>query len=243
MIKTYLIALLSVLTTFLYSADLIAQDHGIYHIENFEKEEVGELPRNWYNQRGDGLPYTYTGEIRNKYQYEIAEEDGNKYLHYDGTYGKHLNYPLANKEGVNIHQTPVLHWRWRIHDLPVGANENNDDKNDTAASIYVVFDLGRVLFKKVPKSIRYTWSSSLPEGKEMSKFYGNQKVIVVGSGDDKMGQWQTFERNIVEDYKRLFGDMPPEEPLAILILSDGDSTGDNASADYDDIFLKSLSID
>jgi hypothetical protein len=53
-----------------------------------------------------------------------------------------------------------------------------------------------------------------------------------------MGKWVTFERNIVKDYKRLFGDMPPKKPLAILILSDGDSTGDRAIAGYDNIMLK-----
>ena len=51
--------------------------------------------------------------------------------------------------------------------------------------------------------------------------------------------WQTFERNIVEDYKRLFGDSPPSKPLAILLLSDGNDTKDRVSADYDNILLKS----
>ena len=107
----------------------------------------------------------------------------------------------------------------------------------TDAGDYVVFDLGRVLFKKVPKSIRYTWSSSLPKGKEMSKFFGNQKIVVVGSGSRGTGGWKTFRRDIVEDYKRLFGDDPPETPLAILVLSDGDNTDSVAEADYDDIML------
>src|SRR5699024_6740081 len=102
--------------------------------------------------------------------------------------------------------------------------EDKDALNDVAASIYVVFDMGHVLFKKVPKSIRYTWSSTLPEGTELSKLFGNQRIIVMGSGEKNIGTWQTFERNIVEDYKRLFGDNPPKRPLAILILSDGDST-------------------
>jgi hypothetical protein len=92
--------------------------------------------------------------------------------------------------------------------------------------------------KKVPKSIRYTWSSTLEEGTELSKFYGNQKIVVVESGSDQKGNWRTFERNIVEDYRRLFGDSPPENPIAILILSDGNSTNSHAKADYDDIMLK-----
>lgn len=214
-------------------------DYNKYPIEDFESEKIGDLPRNWFNQKGEARPISYTGDLRKTYHYTIMEEDGNKFLRFEGTRGKHLNYPLLGKDGLNIYETPILSWNWRILDIPEGANEDGKNSNDVAASIYVVFDLGKVLFKKVPKSIRYTWSSSLPEGKELSHFYGNQKIIVMGTGTDGIGEWKTFERNIVEDYKRLFGDPPPEVPLAILILSDGDSTGKMAKADYDNIFLKS----
>lgn len=153
-----------------------------------------------------------------------------------------MSYPLINKDNINIYNTPVLSWRWRIHDAPENGNEDSDDRNDVAASIYVVFDMGRVaLFKKVPKSIRYTWSSSLEEGTELSKFFGNQKIVVMGKGEDTGGEWKSFERNIVEDYKRLFGDDPPKKPIAILILSDADDTGVATVADYDDIILQSAS--
>lgn len=209
-------------------------------IENFESEKIGGLPVNWYNQRGEKKPSEFGPELRSTYEYEVMEENGNKFLRYDGKKGKHMSFPLLNKEAVNINETPILSWKWRIHDTPDGANEDSDDKNDAAASIYVAFDMGRVaLFKKVPKSIRYTWSSSLPAGTELSKFFGNQKIIVIGTGESEAGKWMTFERNIVEDYKRLFKDNPPSKPLALLILSDGDSTNKRSKADYDDIILKS----
>ncbi len=214
-------------------------DTKIYYIEDFEDEAVGGLPLNWYNQLADKKTYEFSEQLRKSYNYEIMEENGNKFLRFDGIKGKHLNYPLADKNDINIHETPLLNWKWRIHTIPEGANEKNDSTNDVAASIYVVFDMGRVLFKKVPKSIRYTWSSTLPEGKELTKFFGNQRIVVVGTGENNIGEWQTFERNIVQDYKRLFGDTPPKQPIAILMLSDGISTGKAAKADYDDIYLKS----
>lgn len=213
----------------------------IFMIEDFENEEVGKLPSNWYNQRGERKPFEYKDiNLQKTYNYVVKEEEnGNKYLQFSGVKGKHLNYPLINKEGIDISKTPILTWRWRIHTTPIGGNESDDSTNDVAASIYVVFDFGHVLFKKVPKSIRYTWSSTLPVGTELSKFFGNQKIIVMGTGNSKNGEWQTFERNIVEDYKRLYGDNPPKVPIALLILSDGISTGTLAKGDYDDIFLKS----
>lgn len=211
----------------------------VFYIEDFETTNIGDLPKNWYNQRGNGIPATYNDEDRASYKYKVEGDSTNKYLAYEGIRGKHLNFPLINKDSVDIHQTPYLSWKWRIHQIPEGANENDDDKNDTAASIYVVFDFGRVLMKKVPKSIRYTWSSTLPKGTVLSKFYGNQKILVLGSGEEGLGEWHTFERNIVNDYKMLYGDNPPSKPIAILILSDGNSTNTLAKADYDDILLKS----
>jgi len=212
-------------------------ESGAKVIENFESEEVGTLPQRWFNYKAERAVSDFSKEQRAKYKYEVMEQDGNKFLRYSGTKAMHLNFPTKKVDNINIHETPVLSWRWRVWDLPEGGNEDDDDANDTAASIYVVFDMGHVLFKKVPKSIRYTWSSSLEEGTDLSKFFGNQKIIILESGDDGLEEWKTFKRNIVEDYKRLFGDSPPKKPLAILILSDGDSTGDDAKADYDDIML------
>ena len=224
-----------VIMTFIFPYSALAQE--FFFIENFESDQIGNLPSRWYNLRGNAQPIFY--KDNHEYQYKVEKEEGNLFLRYSGTEAKHLSFLLNNEEGINIHNTPILTWRWRVYDLPEGADENSKKLNDTAASIYVVFDMGRVFLKKVPKSIRYTWSSTLPIGTELSKFYGNQKIIVVGSGEKDIGKWITFERNIVEDYIRVFGDNPPSKPLAILILSDGNDTKDSAKADYDNILLKS----
>lgn len=215
--------------------------NGTVIIDNFENDAIGDLPREWYNRNGERQPINYPMKERKTYKYQIKRENGNQYLHYEGSYAKHLNFPLINKD-VNIYETPILTWKWRVTEVPKGANEDDNSRNDTAASIYVVFDLGHVLFKKVPKSIRYTWSSTLEKGTHVSKLFGNQHIVVVESGTSDTGKWITFQRNIVEDYKKFFGDDPPKKPLAILILSDGDSTGEEAIADYDDIELLPVSL-
>ncbi len=236
-----LFILIPFLTNIFISGAQIDQQRpeSILYIEDFQSDSIGDLPLNWYNQKGEAKPQTYTGELRDTYNYIIDEESGNKFLRFEGIRGKHLSYPFFEDIDVNINETPILSWDWRILEVPDGANEDNKKRNDTAASIYVVFDLGHVMFRKVPKSIRYTWSSTLPVGTELSKFYGNQKIIVVGSGEEGIGDWHNFERNIVDDYQRLFGDKPPAKPLAILLLSDGNDMNDIAIADYDNILLKS----
>ncbi|MEX0720791.1 MAG: DUF3047 domain-containing protein [Balneolaceae bacterium] len=238
-------------TTFLFLAfsfinfSLSAQDSlvtfedGSVLLEDFEADGLEILPSRWYDRDANYRLLEYNKTVKDTYKYRVLKEDGNKFLRYEGQKAMHINLPLANRDNLNIHETPVLSWSWRVFDIPEGANEDFG-KNDVAASIYVVFNFGRVLFKKVPKSIRYTWSSTLPVGTELSKFYGNQKIVVVASGEDWLGEWITFERNIVEDYERLYGDEAPVTPLAILILSDGDETHNNILADYDDIFLLPL---
>lgn len=212
---------------------------GTILLENFEHDATDGLPSGWYDRDGNAKLIDHSPDFTREYHYRVLEEEGNSFLRYEGTRAKHINLPLVNHEDmINIHETPVLSWRARAHQLPEGANEDDNDRNDAVMSVYVVFDFGRVLFRKVPKSIRYSWSTTRPEGAEYSKLFGNQKIMIVESGIQRVGEWVTFERNIVEDYRRMFGDMPPETPVAILILSDGDSTGSFVKADYDDFILK-----
>lgn len=219
-------------------------DNGTVIIENFEEDKVGELPQSWYDRDGNDKLINYAEDFTKDYLYRVQNNSNNKFLRYQGVTAKHINLPLVNEDkeniyDINLYETPILSWKVRAHQLPKGGDEKSSDRNDSVASIYVVFDMGRVaLVKKVPKSIRYSWSTTLPIGETGSKLFGNQQIIVVESGEAKKGEWVTFERNLVEDYRNRFGDDPPKHPLAILILSDGNSTNSYVKADYDDIMLK-----
>jgi len=49
-----------------------------------------------------------------------------------------------------------------------------------------------------------------------------------------VGEWMTEKRNILEDYRRLFGGEPPSI-MAVGIMTDTDNTGESATAGYDDL--------
>lgn len=219
-------------------------DNGVVLLENFEDDKVETLPFEWYDRDAKKRLVNHSESFSRNYLYKVKKDNDNKFLRYKGIKAKHINLPLINKDkeniyNIDIYETPVLSWDVRAHKLPKKAREDNDDYNDSVASIYVVFDMGRIaLFKKVPKTIRYTWSTTLEKGTTTSKLFGNQQIVVVKSGEEDTGEWITFERNIMEDYRRLFGDDPPKTPMAILILSDGDSTESWVMADYDNIMLK-----
>jgi hypothetical protein len=59
-------------------------------------------------------------------------------------------------------------------------------------------------------------------------------MVVVGSGATGVGVWQTIRRNVIEDFRRAFGEEPG--PLtAVGVLTDTDNTGKSVEAWYGDI--------
>jgi hypothetical protein len=59
-------------------------------------------------------------------------------------------------------------------------------------------------------------------------------MIAVESGPELAGQWVTVRRNVVDDYRKAFGEDPPQVG-AIAIMTDTDNTGESATAWYGDI--------
>jgi hypothetical protein len=61
-------------------------------------------------------------------------------------------------------------------------------------------------------------------------------MMAVESGNGKAGQWLMEERDLLADYRLLFGADPPEAE-AVAIMTDTDNTGGSAEAWYGDIYL------
>lgn len=201
-------------------------------VDDFEDHEVGTFPEGWVFVTPGKEVRTYE-EVRDPgEEVVVKEEEGNHFVRLI-TEGEVLRYTRRNGEDFdwNLEMHPRIKWRWRAHRLPGGASERG--KNDTGGAIYVTFGtdwLGR------PKSIKYTYSSSLPVGTVVSQ--GPLRVIVVDSANEpRFGEWKLMQRNVVDDYRQVFGGSPPDRPLSITIWSDSDTTGDEAKVDIDDIMI------
>jgi hypothetical protein len=205
-------------------------------LEDFTNDTLGGLPSNWFNRDGNGRPATYSEPQRAEYHYQVMREAGRNFLRYEGTRAKHLMLQTRDNPAIQLSKTPVLSWDWRVHTLPTGANEFSEKNNDTAASIYVVWGFNAL---RVPRVVRYTWSSSQDVGRTAARNMNMQQIVVVASGEKNLGRWITFERDIVADYEQFFRGKAPQRPVAILILSDADDTNSIAKADYGRILLKS----
>lgn len=199
-------------------------------VDDFEAYEEGSFPEEWVFVTSDKKIRTHE-EVRDPgEEVVVVEEEGNRFVRLI-TEGEALRYTKRNGEDFdwNLQTHPRIKWRWRAHRLPGGASEKG--KNDTGGAIYVTFGtdwLGR------PKSIKYTYSSSLPVGTVVS--FGPLRVIVVDSANEpRFGEWKTMQRNVIDDYRQVFGGNPPDRPVSVTIWSDSDTTGDEAMVDIDDI--------
>jgi hypothetical protein len=61
-------------------------------------------------------------------------------------------------------------------------------------------------------------------------------TVVAGSGEPD-SSWRTFVFRTEDVYRKTFGKDPGDRPLGIGLLSDANSTGSFAAADYDDIVV------
>lgn len=201
-------------------------------VDDFEGYDPDQHPSDWVFVESKDEVIPVEGALEPGERFHVVDEDGNQFLR---VYTRNEALRFTQRNGYEfewtVNQHPRLQWRWRAHQLPEGASET--DQNDTGAALYVTFGsdwLGR------PKSIKYTYSSSLPVGTVVS--FGPLKVIVVESGrEPRTGTWKVEQRNVVADYQQVFGGNPPDEPVSITIWSDSDTTGDEAEVDFDDIKL------
>jgi hypothetical protein len=201
----------------------------IFVLERFDSyaKEVGKFPKNWEGRTG--WRQTRTKKLEDLY-YTVEVEDGDYFLRAE-TLGKATNF--GREARVNLRVYNLLRWRWRVHQLPVGANEDDKDKNDSGASVRLIFKGGW----PVPKTLKYVWSTTLPKGTEtVSPSSDRTKVVVLQSGTDNTGEWVWQEVNAYEDYRRLFGG-EPRLVEALAVITDADNTLSPVKADYDDFLF------
>ena len=113
----------------------------------FESDQAGELPSGWKARGGSAK--------------DIYRADG-------------VQLGLAIK--TQARDYPTLSWRWRVLELPRGADETQVKTMDSAAAVYVAF--GSQIF---PRILKYVWSTSIPRGTTIRHPHSRRTEIVVVS--------------------------------------------------------------
>ena len=197
-------------------------DHDEVVLEDFEAGPVGGLPFGWSVRDQD--------REKNK-PYRVKEENGNRYL--EAT-DRGESVILGKKTPWNLDEYPYVSFRVRVWRVPEGGDERTNDRVDSAAGIY--FTVKTKMFGKIPESVKYVWSSTLPVGTAVRrKGIGKPFPVVFGTDKVGLGEWRTYTFDLRQAYRDTFGGDPGSKAQGIGILSDANSLKAEAFADYDDI--------
>jgi len=115
---------------------------------------------------------------------------------------------------VDFIHVPFLEWEGKVTVPPAGGDFSSPDTDDQAAQLLVVFP--KTFFER-RKVISYIWDPTAPKGTigaGAGPIYLNVKAMVVESGVGQIGNWVTEKRNLVEDFRNLYGESP-ERAVAI----------------------------
>jgi hypothetical protein len=163
---------------------------------------------------------------------------------------------LTKPLDLDLKDFPILEWRWKVTNVLSRGDPKSKAGDDYAARIYLTFKydptrvsawqrtkygLAKSIYGSYPPhaGINYIWESKLPIGTVLPNAYTDRlRMFVVESGTANLGQWQSYRRNVYEDYKNTFGE-EPTRVSGIAIMTDTDNTGESATALYGDIRLRS----
>ncbi len=126
-----------------------------------------------------------------------------------------------------------LRWTWRAMALPRGGNECLGGHGDSAATVYVTWRRGLRWY-----TLKYVWSTAAPKAsicdRKRNAFVA-QDLIVMESGGP-VGVWKTEEIDLKNEFRVHFADGDPEAEVpefkGVAIMSDGDQTNSESSADF-----------
>jgi hypothetical protein len=102
----------------------------------------------------------------------------------------------------------------------------------------------RLMHREEPPyaTLMYVWSNDFPVNSvQRSAHTGRVRMVVAESGHERAGQWLSYSRDIVADYRAAYGNAPG--PLVgVAILSDTDNTRLTTTAYYADVELFKPSV-
>ena len=129
---------------------------------------------------------------------------------------------------------PWLDWSWRVDQLQKTADIRIKEREDFGAAIFLIFGHPSFFGQNVP-TLAYVWTndrSSQGAIVDNPRHPGVVRSYVVESGAMRLGQWVHERRNVVEDFRRIFGRDPPDTVEVLALFTDNDQTGEPVTSYY-----------
>ncbi|OLC70392.1 MAG: hypothetical protein AUH79_00030 [Betaproteobacteria bacterium 13_1_40CM_4_64_4] len=159
---------------------------------------------------------------------------------------------LAVRVDFDPQQFPMLSWRWKVAQGIPAANTAEQSKEDAPVRVMVAFagDMSKLSLKEraaasaaqtisgqaLPyATLMYIWGSKVAiDSITTSSRSSRVRMLAVAADDQGVGRWHSYTRNLVEDFKRAFGEAPGKV-TSIEVMTDTDNTNADAQAYYGDI--------
>ena len=210
------------------------------------------------NNSGESLPSGWMPWIISRFnqqtQYKIVMHEGAKVLE---AFADRSASGISQEVSIESKLYPQLSWRWRVSLLPKDADLSRRGSDDSPARVIISFDGDHSkldfedratanivkLFsgRDMPyATLMYVWDNKLPANTLLDNAYSARaKMIVVESGPAHVGKWLEFKRNVFEDFKRAFNEMPGKI-ISVGVMSDTNRTDSVVTAQYGDIALRAV---
>ena len=227
------------------TAVAVAADGPTIEIGTFSRAQPGaEHPPGW-------LPLTFPG-VAKRTGYRLVDDGGTTVMRADS---RGAGSGLIRRSEADPRAYPILAWRWKIASVVADSDATQKYGDDYAARVYVMFKyeparvsgldrskyaLMRMFYGEDPPhaGLVYVWDNRLAPGTVLQNPYTDRvRMIVVRSGNAEAGRWLPEERNVLDDYRRAFGEEPPAI-AGVAVMTDTDDTGASATAWFGDIVLR-----
>jgi len=143
---------------------------------------------------------------------------------------------MLKKMQVDPAKYRYLNWSWKVGGMLKSREEKSKAGDDYRARVYVIFP-GTFFWQT--RAINYVWAGHLAKEESFpNPFTRNAMMVVVESGAEKNNTWVTEQRDILADYRRLFGE-EPRQIGAVAFMTDTDNSGGETTSWYGDIYLSS----
>ena len=175
-----------------------------------------------------GIPEGWTGHSWGspKYDFAVVAEGADRVLRLRS---RGDNSTISKELKIDVKKLSVLTWRWKMASLPAGGDCRRKATDDEAGQLYVTFP-------RFPTAVRsriigYVWDTTAPAGTIVkSESSGLVTYVVVRSGTAELGRWLTETRNVYDDYRQIYGEVPGEEVGAVSVAIDSNDTRSSAES-------------
>ena len=202
-----------------------------------------------FDQSKSGWMHQPLSKLKRDTVYTLVQEGGSTVLR-GAADGSASAFVARLKQAAAV--PAILSWRWKTDALVPGADNRDKKREDAPLRVMIAFDGDRstlpeaeqkrfrrarnLLGREPPYAmLMYIWSDQVAVESIIPSAHTSQvKMLVVASGTDGLGSWQSVRRNVADDYRRAYG-TEPGPVLGVAVMTDTDNTGEKAVGEYTDI--------